>query len=56
MGMTSIANLGLRGLQFFWALLILALVGNMIASAFSGNPSIVNYGQSCSVDVHQTIN
>jgi len=36
-------NLAMRGLQFFWALLIMALVGNMIASAFAGNPSIINY-------------
>jgi len=36
-------NLAMRGLQFFWTLLIIALVGNMIATAFAGNPSIVNY-------------
>ncbi|KAI9786374.1 MAG: hypothetical protein M1816_008035 [Peltula sp. TS41687] len=36
-------NLGLRALQFFWTLLIMALVGNMIAEAFNGNPSSVNY-------------
>lgn len=30
-------------LQFFFTLLIMALVGNMIASASSGNPSIINY-------------
>ena len=29
--------------QFFCTLIIMALVGNMIALAFSGNPSIVNY-------------
>jgi hypothetical protein len=29
--------------QFFWALLVMALVGNMIATAVRGNPSIVNY-------------
>lgn len=29
--------------QFFWTLLIIALVGNMIANATGGNPSIVNY-------------
>ena len=39
----SIVNLAMRGLQFFWALLIMALVGNMIATSFAGNPSIVNY-------------
>ena len=30
-------------MQFFWALLVLALVGDMISSAKGGNPSIVNY-------------
>lgn len=29
--------------QFLWTFLILALVGNMIADAVGGNPSIVNY-------------
>ena len=29
--------------QFFWTLLIMALTGNMIHDATSGNPSIVNY-------------
>ncbi|KAI9797572.1 MAG: hypothetical protein M1835_007836 [Candelina submexicana] len=38
-----ISNLALRGLQFLWALLIIALVGNMIHDAIGGNPSIVNY-------------
>ncbi|KAI9858467.1 MAG: hypothetical protein M1824_004334 [Vezdaea acicularis] len=33
----------LRLLQFFWSLLILALVGNMIHDATAGNPSVVNY-------------
>jgi len=36
-------NLGLRALQFLWTLLIISLVGNMIADATAGNPSIVNY-------------
>lgn len=35
--------------QFLWTLLIMALVGNMIATAFSGNPSIVNYDMFVSV-------
>ncbi|KAI9813642.1 MAG: hypothetical protein M1827_003713 [Pycnora praestabilis] len=39
----NIINLGLRALQFLWTLLIIALVGNMIHDAFSGNPSIINY-------------
>jgi len=36
-------NLGMRAFQFLWTLLIMALVGNIIASAFAGNPSIINY-------------
>lgn len=36
-------SLALRGLQFFWTLLVIALVGNMIATSTAGNPSIVNY-------------
>lgn len=36
-------NMALRGLQFLWTFLILALVGNMIAEAIAGNPSSVNY-------------
>jgi hypothetical protein len=42
-------NLALRGFQFLWTLLIMALVGNMIATAFSGNPSSVNYTMFVSV-------
>lgn len=33
----------LTATQFIWTLLIMALVGNMIATSFSGNPSLVNY-------------
>lgn len=29
--------------QFLWTLLIMSLVGNMIAEAFAGNPSSINY-------------
>jgi hypothetical protein len=36
-------QLGLRVWQFIWTLLVMALVGNMIAQAFSGNPATVNY-------------
>ncbi|KAK8197958.1 marvel domain-containing protein [Phyllosticta capitalensis] len=42
-------NIILRGLQFFWTLLIMALVGNMIADAFSGNPSVINYSMFVAV-------
>ncbi|KAK8207619.1 hypothetical protein M8818_004273 [Zalaria obscura] len=40
---SQMVNLGMRAFQFIWALLIMSLVGNMIATAYSGNPSIVNY-------------
>jgi len=46
---SKIINLGLRGLQFFWTLLIMALVGNMIHESIGGNPSIVNYVMFVSV-------
>ncbi|KAL8668290.1 MAG: hypothetical protein Q9168_007077 [Polycauliona sp. 1 TL-2023] len=39
----QIMQLGLRGLQFFLTLVILALTGNVIAEAFAGNHSIINY-------------
>ncbi|KAI9708178.1 MAG: hypothetical protein M1820_004132 [Bogoriella megaspora] len=45
----QLINTVMRGLQFIWTLLIMALVGNMIATAFSGNPSIVNYDMFVSV-------
>jgi len=45
----KIINLAMRGLQFFWALLVMALVGNMIHDAYAGNPSIVNYDMFCAV-------
>ncbi|KAF2099897.1 putative Non-classical export protein 2 [Rhizodiscina lignyota] len=46
---SKVLNLALRGFQFLWTLLIMALVGNMIATAFGGNPSIVNYDMFVSV-------
>jgi len=45
----KIVNLAMRGLQFLWALLIMALIGNMIATSYAGNPSIVNYSMFVSV-------
>ncbi|KAF2435819.1 hypothetical protein EJ08DRAFT_579606 [Tothia fuscella] len=35
--------LALRGIQFFCALIVMSLVGNMIALAVAGNPSIINF-------------
>ncbi|KAL8895400.1 MAG: hypothetical protein Q9192_003661, partial [Flavoplaca navasiana] len=39
----QIMQLALRGLQFFLTLIILALTGNVIAEAFAGNHSVINY-------------
>lgn len=39
----NLIHTGLRALQFLWILLITALIGNVIASAFAGNPSVINY-------------
>jgi hypothetical protein len=41
--MAKFAQLGLRGSQFIWTLLITALIGNVIAEAFAGNQSSINY-------------
>lgn len=39
----KIINIALRGVEFLWTLLIMALVGNMISESVGGNPSVVNY-------------
>jgi len=39
--------LGLRVWEFIWTLLVMAIVGNMIAEAFAGNPATVNYSMYC---------
>jgi len=41
--MVSLAQVFLRGSQFLWTFLITALIGNVIAEAFAGNPSSINY-------------
>lgn len=41
--MVSFPQVILRGSQFLWTLLITALIGNVIAEAFAGNPSSINY-------------
>ena len=41
--MVQKSQLGLRASQFLWTLLISALVGNVIATAFAGNESSINY-------------
>lgn len=47
--MVSVVQVILRGSQFLWTLLTTALIGNVIASAFSGNPSSINYAIFVSV-------
>ncbi|KAJ6131618.1 hypothetical protein N7523_001324 [Penicillium sp. IBT 18751x] len=42
MGLRGV-QLGLRVWEFVWTLLIMSLIGNMIAQAFAGNPSSINY-------------
>jgi hypothetical protein len=41
--MAKFVQIGFRASEFVWTLLITALIGNVIAEAFSGNPSSVNY-------------
>jgi len=41
--MVSLPQFGLRGVQLLWTVLITALIGNVIAEAFAGNPSSINY-------------
>lgn len=47
--MVSFVQIILRGSQFLWTLLTTALIGNVIAEAFSGNPSGINYAIFTSV-------
>lgn len=42
-------TLALRAFEFMCSLIIMALIGNMIATAFAGNPSVVNYSMFVSV-------
>lgn len=39
----QIGQLALRGVQFLMTLLITALIGNVIAEAFAGNPASINF-------------
>jgi hypothetical protein len=41
--MVSVAQLALRSWEFLWTLITMALIGNVIATAFAGNPSSINY-------------
>lgn len=36
-------NVGLRAFEFFCALIVMSLIGNMIATAIAGNHAVVNY-------------
>jgi len=47
--MASLPQIALRSWTFLWTLLSLALIGNVIATAFAGNPSAVNYAIFVSV-------
>jgi len=47
--MAKFVQIGFRASEFVWTLLITALIGNVIAEAFSGNPSSVNYAISVAV-------
>jgi len=47
--MDSWAQVGLRSWEFIWILLTMALIGNVIADAFAGNPSSINYAMFVSV-------
>ncbi|KAJ5212118.1 uncharacterized protein N7498_003764 [Penicillium cinerascens] len=42
MGLRGV-QLGLRAWEFVWTVIVMALIGNMLASAFAGNPAAVNY-------------
>lgn len=45
----GIVNLVLRLFQFLWALLVMALTGNIIADALGGSSAVINYSIFCSV-------
>ena len=47
--MPQISQLALRGAQFLFVLITMALVGNVIAEAFAGNNSKINYAMFVSV-------
>ncbi|KAL1981755.1 hypothetical protein VTN96DRAFT_2182 [Rasamsonia emersonii] len=42
-----IVGLPLRGLEFVFTVIVMALVGNIIAQAFAGNPATINYAMFC---------
>jgi len=46
---SRVANIALRSWEFLCSLIVMALIGNMIATAFSVNPSVVNYDMFVSV-------
>jgi hypothetical protein len=47
--MVALAQGALRLFQFLFSLITLALLGNVIANAFSGNPSSVNFAMFVAV-------
>ncbi|KAJ5555347.1 hypothetical protein N7535_007782 [Penicillium sp. DV-2018c] len=48
MGLRGV-QLGLRASEWLWSLLVMALVGNMIAQSFAGDPATVNYAMFTAV-------
>ncbi|GAB7358802.1 hypothetical protein MBLNU230_g4026t1 [Neophaeotheca triangularis] len=49
MSLAKPLNLAMRASAFLWALLVMALIGNMIAMQNGGSPAIVNYAMFCAV-------
>lgn len=41
--MASLIQMAVRGSQFFWTMLVTALVADVIAHGVGGNPSAINY-------------
>jgi hypothetical protein len=41
--MSKIIGLALRGLEFTFTIIIMGMIGNIIAMAWAGNPSSINY-------------
>lgn len=41
--MANMLQLALRAVQFVFTLIIMAITGNIIDTAFGGNPSVINY-------------
>jgi len=53
--MVSIPGLALRAWEFVWTLVAMALIGNVIQTAFGGNPSSINYAMFTTVIAMLTV-